>query len=215
MVTGGVEEEPGQEAEFDAEAAVAVMQTADRRARHELTINHPAMLTAWGLIYLFAYGVLWLSVRGQRPFTGPTPAATGTVLIFVLVALTVTAAVVGRASSGVGGRRALQRRMYYLALPVGYAGVFVLEAALNHGGASKAVVALMGASGPVLVTGIAYMVGSAIDLTWLIFGLGAWLVVTAAGSAFAGPVGVWAADGLSGGLGFLVAAATGWRPGRS
>lgn len=211
-----MEEQSGQETEFDAKAAVAVMQTAGRRARHELIINHPAMLTAWGLIYLLAYGVLWVSVRGQRPFTGPTPAAIGTTLIVVLVALTVTAAVVGRASSGVGGRRALQRRMYYLALPVGYAGVFVLEAALNHGGASKALVALMGASGPVLVTGIAYMVGSAIDLAWLIFGLGAWLVVTAAGSAFAGPVGVWAADGLSGGLGFLVAAAaTGWWPGRS
>lgn len=201
-----MDEESGQETKLDAQAAVAIMQAAQKRARHELTVSHPAMLTAWGLIYLFAYGVLWLSVRDQRPFTGPTPTATGTVSIFVLVALTVTVAVVGRASTGVGGRRALQRGMYYIALPVGYAGVFVLEAGLDHAGASRAVVAVMGASGPVLVTGIAYMVGSAIDLAWPVFGLGAWLIATAAGGAFAGPVGVWAVDGLSGGLAFLLAA---------
>jgi hypothetical protein len=202
----GMDEESGQETELDAQAAVAIMEAAQKRARHELTVSHPAMLTAWGVIYLFAYGVLWLSVRGQRPFTGPTPGAVGVVSIFVLVALTITAAVVGRAATGVGGRRAQQRGMYYIALPIGYAGVFVLEAALDHGGASRMVIALMGASGPVLVTGIAYMIGSAVDLAWPVFGLGACLVATAAGSAFAGPVGVWAADGLCGGLAFLLAA---------
>jgi hypothetical protein len=198
----------GQETELDAATALGILEAAEKRARRELTVSHPAMLTAWGVIYLVAFGVLWLSVRGQRPFQGPTPAATSTVGIFVLVALTITAGIIGRASTGVGGRAAAQRSMYYIALPIGFAGVFVLEAALDHGGASRAVVALMGASGPVLVTGIAYMVSSAIDLTWPIFGLGAWLVATAAGGAFAGPVGVWAVEGLSGGLAFLLAAVT-------
>jgi hypothetical protein len=211
MELDGVNEDAGQEPELDPAAALGILRSAQKRARHELTVSPPAMLAAWGVIYLFAYGVLWLSVRGQRPFAGPTPGATSTVAIFVLVALAITVAIVGRATAGVGGRRAIQRRMYYIALPIGYAGVFLLEAALDHGGASRAVVALMGASGPVLVTGLAYMVSSAIDLAWPVFGLGAWLVVTAAGSAFAGPVGVWAVDGLSGGLAFLLAAIVSWR----
>ena len=202
----GADTAADQETELDPAEALGILEAAQKRARNELTVSHPAMLTAWGVIYLVAYGVLWLSVRGQRPFQGPTPGATSAVAIFVLVALTITGGIVGRAASGVGGRRAVQRRMYYIALPVGYIGVFVLEAALDHGGASRAVVALMGASGPVLVTGIAYMVSSVIDLTWPVFALGAWLVATAAGSAFAGPVGVWAADGLSGGLAFLATA---------
>jgi hypothetical protein len=202
-----MDEEADQEAGFDAAAAVAVLQDAQKRARHELTVSRPGMLTAWGVIYLFAYGVLWLSVRGQRPFTGPGPGATATVSIFVLVALAVTVAILGRAATGVGGLPALRRRMYYVALPVAYAGVFVLEAALDHAGASRAVVALMGASGPVLVTGVAYLASSAMTLAWPVFGLGAWLVVTAAAAGFAGPVGVWPVDGLSGGLAFLVAAA--------
>jgi hypothetical protein len=199
MERDGVNEELGQETELDPAAALGILQAAQKRARHELTVSHPVMLTAWGVIYLVAYGVLWLSVRGQRPFQGPTPAATSAVSIFVLVALAITVAIVGRATTGVGGRRAVQRRMYYVALPIGYAGVFLLEAALDHGGASREVVGLMGASGPVLVTGLAYMVSSAIDVAWPVFALGAWLVATAAGSAFAGPVGVWAADGLPAG----------------
>jgi hypothetical protein len=206
MDSDGADTAADQESELDPADALGILTAAQKRAHNELTVSQPVMLTAWGVIYLFAYGVLWLSVRGQRPFAGPTPGATATVTIFVLVALAATVAIVGRATTGVGGRRSAQRRMYYIAIPIGYAGVFVLEAALDHGGASRSVVALMGASGPVLVTGIAYMVSSAIDLSWPVFALGAWLVATAAGSAFAGPVGVWATDGLSGGLAFLAAA---------
>jgi hypothetical protein len=211
MDLDGAEEETGQETEFDPAAAVAVLQAAQKRARRELTVSHPVMLAAWGGIYIIAYGALWLSVRGQRPYSGPTPGVAAGVSIFVLIALTVTAAVVGRASSGVGGPRSVQRSLYYLALSVGIVGAFVLEAALDHGGASRAVIGLIGASGPVLATGIAYMAGSVIDLAWPVFGLGTWLVVTAAGSAFAGPVGVWLADGLSGGLAFLLVAIISWR----
>ncbi len=206
-----MDEESGQETELDAQAAVAIMQAAQKRARRELAVSQPVMLAAWGAIYIIAYGALWLSVRGQRPYSGPTSGVASAVSIFALIALTVTAAVVARASSGVGGRRSEQRRLYYLALSVGIVGAFVLEAALDNGGASRAVIGLIGASGPVLATGIAYMAGSAIDVAWPVFGLGAWLVVTAAGSAFAGPVGVWLADGLSGGLAFLLTAIISWR----
>jgi hypothetical protein len=52
-----------------AEDAAIIMSDARERARHELTVNRPAIFASWALVYLLGYGVVWLSVRGQRPFT--------------------------------------------------------------------------------------------------------------------------------------------------
>jgi len=122
---------------------------------------------------------------------------------------------VARAMSGVGGLSSLQRRVYWLSLAVGYVGVYTMEAAVDHAGASRAVIAVVAASGPVLVTGIVYTAGAAVWQNWPVFGLGCWLVATAAASGFAGPVGVWAVSGLAGGLGFLATAAICARLGRA
>jgi hypothetical protein len=135
--------------------------------------------------------------------------------VIVLAGLTITAAIVARTSSGVGGLAALQRRVFWLSLAVGYAGVYTLESAMVHAGASRAVIALIWASGPVLVTGVVYMARTAAWQNWPVFGLGCWLVATAAGGGFGGPVAVWAVDGLAGGLGFLAAAGVAARWGRA
>jgi hypothetical protein len=202
-----MKDEQDTDESMSVQEAADIMRAARERARHELQFSHPVMLAAWGVIYVIAYGVLWLAVRGQRPYYGPTGGAVAGVVLVVTVALIATAAVVARTVSGVGGASAVQRRAYWLSLAIGYAGVYTLEAAIDHAGASRAVIAVIGASGPVLVTGIVYMTGSAGWRNWPVLGLGAWLVATAAGSGFAGPVGVWAVDGLAGGLGFLAAAA--------
>jgi hypothetical protein len=197
----------GTDEDMGLQQAADIMQEARKHAEHELQFSHPVMLAGWGVIYILAYGWLWLSVRGQQPYQGPTGGAAGGVTILVLVGLTITGAIVARASAGVGGMSALQRRIYWMSLAAGYAGVYTLEAAVDHGGASRAVIAVIAASGPVLVTGVVYMTSTAAWRNWAVFGLGCWLVATAAGSGFAGPVAIWAVDGLVGGLGFLTAAA--------
>jgi hypothetical protein len=63
------------------------------------------------------------------------------------------------------------------------------------------------AAAPVMMIGAVYIANSAARLDWPLFTLGAWLVVTAAASAFAGPVGVWGVGALAGGGGFLLVAA--------
>jgi hypothetical protein len=66
-----------------------------------------------------------------------------------------------------------------------------------------------------LVTGMAYAFSSAFVANWSVFGLGIWLIVVAATSAYAGPVGVWAVGALAAGLAFLLVAAVGPGPRRS
>ena len=94
-------------------------------------------------------------------------------------------------------------------------GVYLVEDALLQTGASWSVIGVYGATVPLLVTGMAFAFSSAFVANWSVFGLGIWLIVVAAASAYAGPVGVWAVGALAAGLAFLLVAAVGPGPRRS
>jgi hypothetical protein len=186
--------------------AAVIMQEAGQRARRQFRVSHRTTFTIWGLGLLLGYGTMWLTVRGQRPFHGPPPAA------FAIVALLGFASVMAgvaeaRADSGVGGLSAVRRRIGFLAVLAGLAAMFALEGALAHAGASRAVIGVFEASAPVLVAGLFYLTTSAVWLDWPVFGLGLWLLVVAAVGGFAGPAGVWGVDALAAGLAYLLMAA--------
>jgi hypothetical protein len=194
-------------ADMDARDAAAIMQQAGDRARRELRVNTPAIYASAGVAWLLGYGGMWLSVRGQRPYQGPAPAAAVIQVVLIGLAAAITASVVGRATSGVGGFSAVQRRVSMLALVTGIVAVLVLEAAIDHAGASRSIVfGVFQAAAPVLVAGVVYVATSASRLNWPVLGLGLWLIAVAAGGAFAGPVGVWGVIALAGGVGFLLIA---------
>ncbi len=197
--------ESGDE-KLDAQAALAIVTEARERALRELRTSYPLVFAVWGLVLLFGFGVIWLSVLGQHPYTGPTPVSL-LVLVLLLAAGAVTTLVtVGRSLTGVGGVSAVQRRVHGLALAVGIVGVFALEGALAHAHASDSLLGVYGAVAPMLVAGVVYTASPAIWQDWSTRSLGAWLVLVAAGSAYAGPVGVWGVAGLASSIGFLVMA---------
>lgn len=154
---------------------------------------------------------LWLSVRGQRPYQGPTPTALLALTVIVAAALAITVVLVGRAASGVGGSSARQRRVSVLASILGFAGLFTLEAGLAHAGASRSVLAVYGAAAPLLLTGVIIALGAAAAQDWTVFGLGRWLIAVAAGGSFARPVAVWGVDATAASLAFLAMAAVRFR----
>jgi hypothetical protein len=53
-------------------------------------------------------GAVWLSVRGQHPYKGPTAAVLPVVFAFVVVNFGATVAVARRATAGVSGRSRLR-----------------------------------------------------------------------------------------------------------
>jgi len=124
-----------------------------------------------------------------------------------VIALAVAAQVQDRAASGVGGASALKRRIYSLSLAAGLAGVIIMQAALDHDGASPGAIGVFEASAPLLVAGVILLAGTAAWLNWYLCGLGIWLIAVAACSGFAGPAGVWAVDALAVGLPFVLIAA--------
>ena len=198
----GADEETG----MDLQQASAIMQEAQDRARRALVVKRPVLLAVWGAAWIVSDGVIWLSVRGQRPYNGPTPAALLT-LTMVIAAATVFAVIyIGRAGSGVGGLSVLQRRILLLSYLGGYVALFTLEAAIDHAGASRAVLAVYGAAAPILLVALIVAAGAAVFLDWSLLSLGLWLLAVAAGSGFAGPVTVWAVSALAGGGALLVMA---------
>jgi hypothetical protein len=193
--------------QFDAHAAAAIVADARERALRELRARYPLVFTVWGLILVIGYGVLWLSVRGQHPYIGPGPLALLALTLLLAIGAVTTVIAVGRPMTGIGGVSAVQRRVHSLALLLGYVGVFTLEGGLAHAHATDSVIGVYGAVAPMLVTGVVYAASPAVWQDWSTRSLGVWLVLVAAGSAYAGPVGVWAVAGLASGIGFLVLAA--------
>lgn len=193
--------------DMDARSAAGIMRQAQVRARSELTVNRPLLLGCAGLVYLLAYGTVWLAVRGQRPYQGPPGWTLGVLAGLVLIAVLVTAAIVNRAVSGVGGGSRRLRRIAFLALAAGLVAVYAAEGGLRAAGASIGTVDLIGASGPVLVAGLVIAGAAPAWRRRPDLGLGSWLIAAAVGSAFAAPAAVWGIDALAGCAGFWFAAA--------
>ena len=207
-MTDGADEEAG----MDLQQASAIMREARGRARRALVVRRPVLLAVWGVAWVVSDGVIWLSVRGQRPYSGPTPAALATLTLVIAAAAIFAVIYVGRAGSGVGGLSVRQRSILLLSYVGGYIALFTLEGAIDHAGASRAVLGVYGAVAPVLLVAMIIAASAAVFLDWSLLGLGLWLLAVAAGSGFAGPVAVWAVSALAGGGALLVMAVIGlWR----
>jgi len=201
--------------QLDVHEAAAILADARDRALRELRASYPLLFGVWGLFFLTGYGVLWLSVRDQHPYTGPTSAALLVLTLLLAAAAVTTVISVGRAQTGIGAPTAALRRVHGLAQLLGLVAVFTLEGGLAHAHASDAVLGVYGAVAPLLVTGVVYAASPAYWQDWSTRALGAWLVLVAAGSAYAGPVGVWGAVGVGAAGGLWVMAGVARRRARA
>jgi hypothetical protein len=195
------------DARLDARAAARLIRETRHHAEDTLAIKLPRMYAAWGVAWLIGLGAMWLSVRGQHPYTGPSGAAEAVLGGLLALALVVTMAAIGQATRGVGGSSARQGTLYGLSWPAGMAAVFIIVGALGHAGASPRVLGVAYAAGPLLVTGLIYVTGSAIWLDRVMFWTGLWLLTITAAGAWTGPAGLLLTGALAGGGGFLAAAA--------
>jgi len=202
--TGGTGRDDG----LDARGAAAIVAQAGARARRELRVRRPVVFVVWGLVVLVSYGAMWLSARGQRPYTGPAWETLMLAFLLFVAAAAITANVVDAAAAGVRGRSELQRGIFCLALAAGFAALETEKQALWHAGASRPLVELLGESIPMLVAGLVFVASSALAARpdWPRLALGLWLLAVAAGGAWAGPVASLAVGALAGGGGILAMA---------
>jgi hypothetical protein len=198
----------GNGGSFDPQQAAALLDQTTRQARRKLAPSPPWLLAARAVAVLAALGAVWLSVRGQHPYRGPTGADAPILIAFIVLNFAATVAVRERAMAGVRGRtRFRPAEITVLVLAFAATVVFMATATVSFARYSTTVL---------IVPGLAWAAIMAARAGWRSCSTG--LAVAAAGAvgAFAGPAGSWAvaAAGLCAVL-LGNAAAIAWRQHRS
>lgn len=196
--------------ELSPGAAASLLASTERHARRQFTRVNPYAALFGSLVLLTCYGSLWLSVRGQHPYTGPSLGVIGLVYAIVVVSTIVLRRVFVPGTAGVTGRTKQQQTMD--AIPFGSAIIcfYVFLGALKYDGFSNAIVyGVVDAAGPWLVAGaVLTAIGAAREDWWRIIpGLAVMAVGTTA--AFFGPSNVWGLLALFGFVGCIARFAAG------
>ena len=192
--------EPGDgpgEAELNPESAARLLAQTRARAQRGLDFRSPGLSLLAAGVALVAFGAVWLSVRGQHPYKGPTPL--GLVGLYAAVLLRIATVLYAhrRATAGVTGRSVRRRRAEGAALAVALIVVYVVMAALAHAGASDGIVyGVYVSTATLVVLGTFGAAHSAVREDWRELGVAIAVMLVAAGSAFAGPRGVSLSDGV-------------------
>ena len=182
---------------MDPREAARLLDETTRRAQHRFALTSPQLSVIGATVAVVCFGTLWLSVRAQHPYKGPTAAAL--VVLYGILACWIATSVAfrRRALSGVSGRSIRQERAFGAAVVVGLVAVSVYQGVLRSEGVSYAIVyGTYPPTAQLIVLGAvaAAFQGSRED--WPGFGLAIAIMLVAAGSAFAGPRGVWLSDGI-------------------
>jgi hypothetical protein len=192
------------DAGFDPRQAAVLLDQSTRDAQQQFDPSPPVLTTAMGAVVLVAYGGLWLSTRAQHPYRGPSGGAIALTYTAVAVAAAVALKVYRRATGGVSGATIRQQRIEGAALGVAILGSPMIQGAMHHYHASRAIVyGVIPAAAPLIIVGTTLLGIAGIKADRPAF-CAALIVVTAGMIAlFAGPSGAW----LVAGIGIFVAIA--------
>ena len=190
---------------MSVQQAAAVVEDARARARRELVICAPLVYAAWGLTVLLGYGAMWLSVRGEHPYTGPSGGSISVVLALAALAVAAVVVIVSKTVAGIDGRSARLRSIILRTYATGYLILLCVQVAIK-GSVSARTFAFVAFAGPLLLAGLTYILAAALVRDRTAFALGAWLVIVGASCAWQAPAAILATCALAGGGAFLLMA---------
>jgi hypothetical protein len=176
---------------FGPQQAAALLDQTTQQARRTFQPSPPWLLVTRAVLVLAALGAIWLSVRGQHPYRGPTAADIPVLVAFIVINFAATVAVRRHAIAGVSGRsRFSQGEITVLVLA--FAATVVAMAGLGAAGVSFATYP----TSVLVIPGLAWMVLMAARANWRGLATGLAIVVIGIVGAFAGPAGAWAVAGI-------------------
>jgi hypothetical protein len=182
---------------LDPREAARLFDQTKRDARRQFDLRPPVVSGVMAFVTLLGYGALWLSTRGQHPYSGPSAGAIVLVYAAVVVSIVVGARVYRRATAGVGGPSVRQQKIEGMVIGVSFIGSPVIQGALKHYGASHAIVyGVIPAAVPLIIVGTTLLGIAGTKADWPQFGSA--LVVITAGivALFVGPSGAWLVAGI-------------------
>ncbi len=176
---------------FDPRQAAALLDQTTRQARRQLQPSPPWLLATRAVMVLAALGAIWLSVRGQHPYRGPTSTDIPVLVAFIVVNFAVTVAVRQRAVAGVRGRSRLRPAEITVAV-LAWVAVVAVMVALAAAGVSYSLYPTT----LLIVPGLAWAAVMAARADWGSCATGVAVAVVGAVGLLAGPAGAWAVAGL-------------------
>jgi hypothetical protein len=180
---------------FDPREAAALLDQAAARAHRAFTPGTPALFVFRAALVLVVFGGFWLSVRGQRPYSGPTGAALPVAFALVAVNVGWTAWAIRRAGAGVSGPHQRARLTLISAMVVVLVAAYAFTGPLFPGGSSYPVWGLYQANVPMLIVGaVGAIVAAGRDRPAA--GTFLFVVVVAVAAGFGGPAGAWLVMGI-------------------
>ena len=173
---------------FDPRQAAALLDQTTQQARRKLAPSPPWLLATRAVGVLATCGAVWLSVRGQHPYQGPTAAVVPVLVAFIILNFGATVAVRERAMAGVRGTSRLRpAEITVLVLAFAATVVFMATAAVSFGLYPTTVL---------IVPGLAWAAVMATRAGWRECATGLAIAVIGVVGAFAGPAGSWAVAGV-------------------
>jgi len=184
--------------ELDPSEAARLLAQTGQEARRQFNLS-PAWITGlMGAVIVVAYGELWLSTRGQHPYTGPSLGVVSLVYVSVAIAIAASVKVYRRATAGVAGPPIRQQQLEGIAILISFVlGSPVLQGAMKHYGAGNAIVyGVIPAAAPLIIVGTTVLGIAASKAEWRQFEAALAVVVAGVVAAFVGPSAAWLAAGI-------------------
>lgn len=192
---------------FDPQQAAALLNQTTQQARREFQPSPPWLLMTRAVLALAALGAIWLSVRDQHPYRGPTAADIPVLAGFIVVNFAATVAVRRRATAGVQGRTRFGQGEI-MVLAAAFAVALIAMAGLSAAGVTFA----WYPTSVLVIPGLAWAAIAAARANRLSFGTGLAIAALGVVGAFAGPAGSWAVAAIGLCIVLLaMAAANAWR----
>jgi hypothetical protein len=178
--------------------AAQLLSRTEHEARRQFNLSPLWISALMGAVILVAYGALWLSTRGQHPYTGPSVGVVGLVYAAVAVAIAASVRVYRRATAGVSGPSLRQQQVEGIAILLSFVlGSPVLQGAVKHYGAGDAIVyGVIPAAAPLIIVGTTVLGIAASRSDRPQFGAALAVVITGVVAAFVGPSEAWLAAGI-------------------
>jgi len=181
---------------FDPRDAAALFEETTRQARSRFDLMPPILTLAAAVTVLVAYGAVWLSVRDQHPYSGPTGTALAVLYGVLAVWIVFVATILHRSLSG---RSSRQRRLEAVVFGAIWISIYVFQGALYHVVPSQAVAfGVYPAVGPLIIGGAAAAGYEAAREKPAHASFAVATVVLGAFAAFAGPADVWGVVAIGG-----------------
>jgi hypothetical protein len=189
---------------LDPREAARLLAQTERDAKRQFNFSPPWITAFGGAVIAVSYGALWLSTRGQHPYSGPSAGAIVLVYAAVAVSIGVSAKLYQRATVGVSGPSVRQRQFEGAAILISYLGSPIIQGAMKNSGASHAIVyGVIPAAAPLIIVGTTVLGIAASKADWPQFGAALTVITGGVVAAFVGPSAAW----LAAGIGLFIAVA--------